>query len=147
MSTGIAAGSGFVATAPTCTNNSWTELNDLLTSMGNSTLAAATPAQVPSSWVRAICPSLRAFLRRWGVGFSVFSPPGPSFAIASPALQRDDRAGGVLDEGVERGRQQGEGQPEQRQGQHDLHGEAELEDVERGRGPAEQGERHVGEQE
>src|SRR3954470_21014184 len=129
MSAEIAAGCGVVATAPTCTNSVCTELNDLLTSMGNSTLPAATPAQVPSSWVRAICPSLRAFLRRWGVGFSVFSPPGPSLATGSPALQRDDRAGGVLDQGVQRRGQQREGQPEQAEGEHDLHRETELEDV------------------
>src|SRR3954465_8918655 len=122
MSTEIAAGSGFVATAPTCTNSVCTELNDLLTSMGNTTLAAAPPAQVPSSWVRAICPSLRAFLRRCGVGFSVLSPPGPSVAIrrsadgwpcGSPALQRDDRARRVLDQGVQRRGQQREREPQQ----------------------------------
>src|SRR3954462_5723616 len=146
MSVEIAAGSGCVAMAPIWMNSICAELNDVLTSMGSSTLAAATPAQVPSSWVRGICPSLRAFLRRCGVGFSVFSPPGPSLAIASAALQRDDRPGRMLDQGVQRRGEQGEGLPEQRQGQHDLHRKAQLEDVERGSGPAEQGQRHVGEQ-
>src|SRR3954463_14061786 len=136
----IAEVSGCLATAPTFTNNCCTVVNDFPTSMGISTLAAATPTHVPSSGVRGICPSLRAFFRRWGVGFSVFSPPGPSLATRSPALERDDGAGGVLDERVERRRQQREGQPQQAQGDHDLHREAELEDVERGCGLGQQGE-------
>src|SRR4051794_40569387 len=156
MSAEIAEVSGCWATAPTCTNSCCAVVNDLATSIGNSTLAAATPTHVPSSGVRAICPSLRAFFRRWGVGFSVFSPPGPSLAISgsahhgprgSPALERDDGTGGVLDEGVQCGRQQREGQAEQAQGDHDLHREAELEDVERGCRPRQQRESDVGQQE
>ncbi len=77
-----AAGSGLLATDPICTNSFCTTSNAFPTSIGSSTLAAATPSQVPSSWVRGICPSLRAFFRRWGVGFSVFSPPGPSLGHA-----------------------------------------------------------------
>ena len=75
----------------------------LPTSIGSSTLAAAAPAQVPSSWVRGICPSLRAFFRRWGVGFSVFSPPGPSLAT-SAAPQRDHRPHGLVHQRVQGGR-------------------------------------------
>src|SRR3954452_13130336 len=146
MSVEMADASGCLATAPTCTNNSCTAVNALPARMGSSTLAPATLVHVPSSGVRAICPSLRAFLRRCGVGFSVFSPPGPSFATGSPALQRDDRAGGVFDQGVQRRGQQREGQPEQAQGEHDLHRETELEDVERGCGLGEQREGDVGQQ-
>src|SRR3954449_9834780 len=122
MRSEIAEVSGCLATAPTFTNSCCTVVNEFPTSMGSSTLATATPSHVPSSGVRAICPSLRAFFRRWGVGFSVFSPPGPSLAISgsahhgprgSPALERDDGTGGVLDEGVQCGRQQREGQAEQ----------------------------------
>src|SRR3954451_3009737 len=146
MRSEIADVSGCLATAPTFTNSCCTVVNDFPTSMGSMTLATATPIHVPSSGVRGICPSLRAFFRRWGVGFSVFSPPGPSLATRSPALERDDGAGGVLDERVERRRQQRGGQAQQAQGDHDLHQEAELEDVERGCGLGQQGERDVGQQ-
>jgi hypothetical protein len=77
-----AAGSGWLATVPIWTNSCRTVAKARLTSMGSSTLAAAAPSQVPSSWVRGIWPSLRAFFSRCGVGFSVFSPPGPSLAIS-----------------------------------------------------------------
>src|SRR4051794_7058539 len=142
--------SGCEATTPTWTNIFWTASNELLTSDGSSTLAAATPSHVPSSRVRGICPSLRAFFRRWGVGFSVFSPPGPSLAMhhghGSAAPQGQHRAGRVLHQRVERRWEQREGEAEHRQRQHDLDGEADLEDVERRRGPAQQRQGDVGEQ-
>src|SRR5688572_25327546 len=140
-----ASTSGFAATTPTCTNSCCTDSKALLTSIGSSALAAATPSQVPSSWVLGICPSLRAFFRRCGVGFSVFSPPGPSLAM-SAALQRHHGAGTVLEQGVERGRQQREGESQHRQGEHDLHREADGEDVQRRGRAAEQRECDVGEQ-
>ena len=77
-----APGSGFEAIEPIWMKSFRTDSNASPTIIGSSTLAVATPSHVPSSWVRGICPSLRAFFRRWGVGFSVFSPPGPSAAIS-----------------------------------------------------------------
>ncbi|GMA88935.1 hypothetical protein GCM10025868_41850 [Angustibacter aerolatus] len=41
---------------------------------GTSTVAARIVTQAPTSGVRATLPSERACLRRFGVGFSVFSP-------------------------------------------------------------------------
>src|SRR3954447_13889206 len=145
MSTDSWAGSGWSTTNPTCRNSSWTAVNALPTSIGSSTLAAAAPTQVPSSWVRGICPSLRACLIRFGVGFSVFSPPGPSFAI-SPAPERGHRLDRVVHERVEGGGEQREGQAQQHQGDHDLDRKADREDVERGRGAGQQRQGDVGEQ-
>src|SRR3954470_6287409 len=140
-----ASASGWDATTPTCTNSFCAPSKALLTSIGSSALATATPAQVPSSWVLGICPSLRAFFRRWGVGFSVFSPPGPS--APSAGSQRVHGTCGVLQQRVQRGRQQREGEAEHRQRQHDLHREPDGEDVQRGGGAAQQRQGDVGEQE
>src|SRR5438309_9062924 len=103
---------GRVNTAPPLMNSSWVAVNAFCTVIGTSTLAAATTSHAPSSGVRGIWPSLRAFFRRCGVGFSVFSPPGPSAAICSPSLQGDHGAGPRLDEGVQRRGQQREGEAE-----------------------------------
>ena len=45
-------------------------------------VATSRPAQLPTSWVLEICPSRRAFLRFFGVAFSVFSAP----SLAPPPL-------------------------------------------------------------
>ena len=67
------AGSGSAPTAGSCDSRIRTCSPVAATLFGSMAAPAATPIQVAASWVRATCPSERAFFSRFCVGFSVLS--------------------------------------------------------------------------
>src|SRR4051812_8699607 len=162
-------GSGSWMTLPTWTIAVRPTSTRPLKRPGRRNVATRKPAHVPSSGVLPICPSRRAFFRRFGVAFSVFSPPPPPPLIGLSSLRsvrppgdccahgslrrrrspghHPDEVIGLTGELDDDARQQGEADADEHQGQADLQREGQRERVELRGDAVEHAEGDVGDEE
>src|SRR4051795_7238540 len=150
MATAMARpGSGFSMTLPTSTIAVRATSKSPWKTCGSRKVAARKPSHIPSSGVLPICPSCRAFFRRFGVAFSVLSPPPPPLIgrpprpERRPSRHRPDQVIGLAGDLDHDLRHQAEADADEQERQADLEREAEREGVELGRDAVEHAEGDV----